>query len=126
MPLGKLDLTDAQRTDIHKLMHNRSDQGKLEHKALREKRMALQNATPGTNAYQSAANELAKAKASAASKRVLRHAKQQADIYQVLTPAQRTKLADLRTQHQERMQKWRDAHKDQPKKITPAAPATTG
>jgi periplasmic protein CpxP/Spy len=40
----------------------------------------------------------------------------QNEIYKVLTPEQRTKLATLRERHQEHMKRWMDEHKEQENK----------
>lgn len=109
--LRKLDLTESQRTSIHKLMRENFQQAKARMHDLQQKRMAFEKATPGTADYQSATDALAKAMASAAQARVMRRADLKARIYNLLTTEQRAKLADLRAQRQARMAKWRASHK---------------
>lgn len=120
----KLDLTEAQRSSIHQWMRQGFEQARTGMQALRQKRMALGKATPGSAEYRNAANALATAEADAARTRVLQRADLNTKIYNLLTPAQRTKLADLRAQRQARMEKWRSAHKkhvDKPAASDPSA-----
>ena len=110
----KLDLTDAQRTSVRQLMKQSFEQARPEMQALGQKRMAFENATPGTSDYQSIANDLAQAESSAARAQVLRQADLRTKIYNLLTPTQRTKLASIRAQNQEKMKQWRAAHMRKP------------
>ncbi|HET7301308.1 MAG TPA: Spy/CpxP family protein refolding chaperone [Oleiagrimonas sp.] len=109
--LRKLDLTESQRSNIHQLVRENMQQARTGMSDLHQKRMALEKATPGTAAYQNAANDLAKAAASSARSRVMRRADLNKKIYGLLTAEQRTKLADMRAQRQARMEKWRASHK---------------
>ncbi len=120
----KLDLTEAQRSSIHQWMRQDFKQARAGRQALRQKREALGKATPGSAEYQNAANALATAAADAARARVLQRADRNARIYNLLTPAQRTKLADLRAQRRARMEKWRASHKLHVDKPASSAPAT--
>lgn len=88
-----------------------------------QKRMAFENATPGSADYQAVTRELEQAEAQAAQTRVSSQATLRTKIYNELTPKQRTQLASLRSQRQARMEKWhakRSAHK-----AMRPAPATT-
>ena len=108
--LDKLNLSDTQRTSIHQMMQESFGQARPEMQALRQKRDALEAATPGSSAYQSAANELADAEADAARQRVIRRAALHAKVYGVLTSEQRTQLASLRAERKAKMQQWRSGH----------------
>lgn len=108
--LRQLDLTDAQRTGIRDLMRQGFQQARPEMTALREKRTAFEAATPGSAEYQAAANDLGHAEANAALARMLQRADLRTKVYQLLTPAQRTQLATLRAQRQERRQ-WQESHR---------------
>ncbi len=110
----QLDLTAAQRTSVRQLMKQSFEQARPEMQALGQKRMAFENATPGTSSYQSIANDLAEAESNAAHAQVLRQADLRTKIYNLLTPTQRTKLASIRTQNQEKMKEWRAAHMRKP------------
>lgn len=120
--LGKLDLTESQRTSIHKLMRDNFRQARAGMDELHRKRAAFEKATPGTAAYQSAVDDLAEAEASAARSRVMRRADLHRKIHSLLTAEQRAKLADIRAQRQARMEKWRASHKHS---MAGPAPATS-
>jgi len=94
--LDQLDLTDTQRTSIMQ--------------ALRQKKLAFESATPGSSAYQTATDDLAQAESNAARARVLRQAELHTKIYNELTPAQRTKLASIRSQREAKIKQWRESH----------------
>lgn len=121
--MHKLELTDAQKTNMRELRHASHKQAKPEWKTLRQKRMTLQKTTPGTPEYQRAANDLAHATANASSARVLRRADLRSKIHALLTPAQRTQLVDLQAERMERRKQWRISHKHGSRKtaVTPTA-----
>ena len=105
----QLGLTDAQRTSVRQLMQQNFQQARPEMQTLGQKRMAFENATPGTSQFQSAANDLAQAESTAAHAQVLRQADLRTKIYNLLTSEQRTKLASLVKQRQQEMQAQRAA-----------------
>jgi len=106
----QLNLSDAQRTQIKQLTQQNFAQAKPQMQALRQARQAFESAAPGTADYQTAASNLAEAEADAARTRTTHRANLRAQIYQMLTPAQRTQLASLRAQHKARKQQWRESH----------------
>lgn len=121
----QLDLSDTQSASIRQLKQQSFKQDRAGMQALRQQRMAFKNAAPGSADYQSSANALATAEANAAHDRVLREADLNTKIYNVLTPAQRTKLASLRAEHQAKMQQWREAHMHRADAPSSAAPAAS-
>ncbi|HJR14978.1 MAG TPA: Spy/CpxP family protein refolding chaperone [Rhodanobacteraceae bacterium] len=106
----QLDLSATQRTSVQQLFQQNFEQARPEMQALRQKQAAFENATPGSTAYQSAANDLAQAESNAAHARVLRQAELRTKIYNLLTPEQRTQYATLRAQHEAKMKQWRGSH----------------
>jgi Spy/CpxP family protein refolding chaperone len=104
----KLGLSDAQRTRIRRLTRQGFAQAKPEMQSLRQARLTYESATPGTAAYETAASNLAETESDAARTRVTTEANLRAKIYQVLTPTQRTRLADMRAQRAARMQQWKE------------------
>lgn len=106
----QLNLSDAQRTQIKQLTQQNFAQAKPQMQALRQARDAFESAAPGTAGYQTAASNLAEAEADAARTRTTNRANLRAQVYQVLTPAQRTQLASLRAEHKTQMQQWRESH----------------
>jgi Spy/CpxP family protein refolding chaperone len=106
----QLDLSDAQRAQIKQLTQKGFAQAKPQMQALRQARQAFEAATPGTAGYQTAASNLAEAEADAARTRSANQASLRAQVYQLLTPAQRTQLASLRAERKVKMQQWRESH----------------
>lgn len=109
----QLGLTDAQRASVRQLIQQSFQQARPEMEALRQKRMAFDNATPGSNQFKAAADDLAETESSAVRAQVLRQADLRTKVYNLLTPEQRTKLTALVSQREQRMQ--------QRSTITPAA-----
>lgn len=114
----QLDLSEAQRASIRTFARENFRQMRPELAALRQKRMAFDDAVPGTAEYQAAANDLAHAEANAALARVLHKSDLRSKIYQTLTPAQKVQLATLRAQRKERRD-WHRTH------LQPAPSAST-
>lgn len=112
----QLGLTDTQRSSVRQLIQQNARQAAPEIQALRQKRMAFDNATPGSSQFKAAANDLAQAESTAARAQIQRQADLRTRIYELLTSAQRTKLANLLSERQQRMQQRRAAN----------APATSG
>lgn len=112
----QLDLSAEQSASLRSLMKQRHQQARPGMEAIRQKRAALDAATPGTPAYQAAAQDLAQAEASAAHDRALAEADFRAKLRTLLTPDQRSKLKVLRAQHKAQL---RQARPD-----TTAAPAS--
>ena len=106
---SQLGLTDGQRSSVRQLMQQNFQQARPEMQSLRQKRVAFDNATPGTSQFQSAANDLAQAESTAAHAQVLRQADLRTKVYNLLTSEQRTKLASLIQQRQQEMQQRRAA-----------------
>lgn len=106
----QLNLSDAQRTQIKQLTRQTFAQAKPQMQALRQARQAFESATPGTADYQTAASNLAEAEADAARTRTTNRANLRAQIYQLLTPEQRTQLASLQAEHKAQKQQWRESH----------------
>jgi len=108
--LKELGLTDAQKASIKQIVQAAYQQMKPQMQALRQQHEALETATPGTAAYQTATTSLAQAAATAASAHVQEEATVRAQIYAVLTDAQKTQLAGLIQQREARIAQWQAAH----------------
>src|SRR5579885_3071386 len=102
----KLDLSDAQRDQIRQIMQQSVQQMKPQMETLHRQREAFESMTPGSAGYQTAAANLAQAEADVARAHVLQHAALRAQVYNLLTPAQRSQLSALQAQHQAREQQW--------------------
>lgn len=94
----QLGLTDAQRSSVRQLIQQSFQQAQPEMEALRQKRMAFDNATPGSSQFKAAANDLAETESSAVRAQVLRQADLRTRVYNLLTPEQRAKLTTLVSQ----------------------------
>jgi Spy/CpxP family protein refolding chaperone len=106
----QLNLSDAQRSQIQQLVKQNFAQAKPQMQALRQARQAFEAAAPGTADYQTAASNLAEAEADAARTRTTNRANLRAQIYELLTPAQRTQLASLQAERKAQRQQWRESH----------------
>ncbi|SFS02739.1 protein refolding chaperone Spy/CpxP family [Dyella sp. OK004] len=104
--MDKLNLTDAQRTSIKQLVKSSFEQNKSQRQNLRQQREAFEAMTPDQVGYQSAAATFAQAEASALQARIQQRAALRTQIYALLTPAQKTQLASLKAERQERKQQW--------------------
>lgn len=122
MGFQKLNLTDAQRASIKQIMHTSFAQNKPQWQALRQQRSAFESMTPDQVGYQAAAARLAQAEADATKVRVQQKANVRAQIYAVLTPAQKAQMATMRAQKQARREQWKQFRAEHPASA-PAAPA---
>lgn len=123
--LDQLDLSDTQRASIRQLRQQNFQEARADMQTLRQPRAAFDNATPGNSDYQGTVDALATAEANVTHARVLRDAKLRAAIYNVLTPAQRTKAASLRAARQAKIQQWRESHMQHKAAASSAEPATS-
>lgn len=112
--LNKLNLSDAQRDQIKQFAKQDFEQLKPRMQALRQQRKAFESTDPNSPGYQTAAGNLAQAEASLASARVMQRAALRAQVYNVLSPAQRSQLAAMRAQRQARMQQWKEFQAQHP------------
>lgn len=120
-----LELTDTQRARIRELVQQNIREGRADIQPMRPTRRAFYGATPGSTDFKAATDKLASAAAEQARKRVQREADLRTKIYGVLTPAQRTKFAALRKQHEQQMLQQRQQRmKSHASNAAPAASAT--
>lgn len=104
---AKLNLTDAQKASVKQLVQQNFASLKTQRQALRQQREAFEQLTPDSPSYQAAAASLAQAEANFTSARVTARANLQAQIYAQLTSTQKTQLASLKAQRQQRIQEWK-------------------
>lgn len=90
--LRTLDLSEAQRASIRTAMKSAWESGRSQHEALRSLQRAALITAPGAPNYGSVVNQLADAEANAARDRVQRLAALKAEIYGMLTDAQKATL----------------------------------
>lgn len=110
--LRQLDLTEAQREEIHGILQARKDDGEGDRQALRDARGALHEAVTTTPldeaAVRGAAADLAALEADAAVAR----AETYNAVYDVLTPEQREKLAEIEATAAERREERREDRRE--------------
>ncbi|MFC5580029.1 Spy/CpxP family protein refolding chaperone [Rhodanobacter terrae] len=123
MGFEKLDLTDAQRASIKQIVRSRFAQNKTQWQALRQQRSAFQSMTPDQVGYQAAAASLAQAEADATRVRVQQRATVRAQIYALLTPAQKAQWASIKQEKQARRQQWQQFKAEHPAASSTTPPA---
>ncbi len=123
MAFKKLDLSDAQRASIKQIVHNSFAQSKAQREALHQQREAFRAITPDQVGYQAAAARLAQAEGSATQLRVQQKATVRAQIYAVLTPTQRARMATMRAEKQARREQWKTFKSQHPANAQSASSA---
>lgn len=123
MGFKKLDLSDAQRASIKQIMQTSHAQNKTQWEALRQQRSAFESMTPDQVGYQAAAARLAQAEGDATRVRVQQKATVRAQVYTVLTPVQKAKMATMNTEKQARRQQWKQFKAEHPAPAQTTAPA---
>jgi len=96
--MHQLNLTDAQKLQIHKLMSDARSSMHDQFHALKAQHDAFERAIPGTAEFQNDEANLAQAAAAAAQAHVQQEADIHAKIYALLTDAQKSQLATLLSQ----------------------------
>jgi protein CpxP len=98
-------------------------QNKTQRQALRQQREAFESMTPDQVGYQAAAASLATAEGAAAQQRVQQQATIRAQVYAVLTTAQKAQYATVQVQQQARKAQWEKFKAANP--VSTAAPTST-
>lgn len=91
--LRDLDLSDAQRTQIKGFFEAGREQGKASRDAMFQLHRSYDLAVPGSKEFSTLTTRLADAEANEARNRVQKMAELRTQVYGVLTPEQRSKLA---------------------------------
>ena len=91
--LKNLDLSDSQRETIHGYVKTAHENGRANFETLRGAHRAFETAVPGSAGYGTVVAQMADAAAAAARDHVQKEAALRAEIYAVLTDAQKAKLA---------------------------------
>lgn len=96
--LSKLGLTAEQKTSIKAIMTAAKPQMKTMHEQMRANHLKLSQTTPDDPNYANVVAEVAQTNATLASQRTSQGSQLWAQVYAVLTPAQKTQLATLKAQ----------------------------
>ncbi len=108
--LHELNLSDSQKATIKSMFQVSRAQQKAQFESLIAQHQALETATPGTAAYESATTSLASAAAAMASAHVQAEAALRTQIFGVLSDTQKAQLATLQAQHQAKVAAWMASH----------------
>ncbi len=98
--LRNLDLTDQQRTEIRKIMETERSVMQPVHEQMRANREALQAATKDGQFNEAEITKLAEKQGELMAQMIVSRERVQSQIWQMLTPEQRDKLAKWRENHQ--------------------------
>lgn len=123
MNFKKLDLTDTQRASIKQIYKTSHAQNKPQREALHQQRAAFRSMTPDQVGYQKAASVLAQTEGNATQQRVQQRADVRAQVYAVLTPTQKAKLASMRSEREARHTQWKQFKAQHPVSATSASSA---
>jgi Spy/CpxP family protein refolding chaperone len=108
--LKDLNLSAEQKASVKQLLQASRAEHKAEFQSFMAAHQAFDSATPGTADYQSAAASLSQAASTAAAARVQQGAELRAQVYALLTDAQKAQWATLVAQHQARFAAWKAQH----------------
>lgn len=97
-----LDLTDEQKASVDEIYSTAKQQREETREDRVADRQAMMDLNPADEDYQTKVAELAKQKAAQVEQRIMAHAAMQAQVYEILTPEQREKLAQLKAEAQQR------------------------
>jgi periplasmic protein CpxP/Spy len=112
MMLERLDLTDAQRTQVRSIMEShRTDQQALAERA-RDAHEKLEAAIAGTTFDENAVRNYAAEVGSVQADMAVARARVYAEVVQILTPDQQAKLKEMQANLQQRQDKMRESRGD--------------
>lgn len=92
-----LNLSAQQRQQFKQIHTDSRTAGQSIHEAMKKNRDALRMLDPGAKDYSAQVARLADEKAELVKQMVIHHSEVRAQIYAILTPAQRTKAAEMKT-----------------------------
>ncbi len=101
--LSKLDLSDAQKTQIKSIMTAAKPEMQSLHQQMRTNMEKLQQTPPSDANYTTIVSQVSQTQGSLSAQMLTQQANVRAQIFKVLTPAQQTQLATLQA---ERAARW--------------------
>lgn len=105
---AELNLTDSQKQQLRALREAERPAMQAAAERFRTNQQKLRGLSPGDPNWDRSVDEAARQAADAASQRVRDGARMRAELWKVLTPEQRTKLASMQAQREQQMQQRRD------------------
>ncbi len=100
----RLGLSDAQKQSIKGILQSARPEMESVREQLRANRERLESTAPDSPTYQAVVDEVSRKTGELTARMVANGAQVQAQVWNVLTPAQRTQAAELRKEMRERMQ----------------------
>jgi periplasmic protein CpxP/Spy len=105
-----LDLTDAQQAQVKQIHENAKPTMKPLMEQEHQTHQALMQLITSGNFNEAAAKKILDQESQVHEQLALQHAQLAAQAYQILTPEQKTKLAQVMARHQQRMQERMQEH----------------
>lgn len=96
--MHQLNLTDAQKSQLHEMMHAAHGEMKQQFQSLQDARLAFDRAVPGTADFSMAQQNLLQAETTALQAHMQFEATMHTKAYAVLTDAQKAQLATILAQ----------------------------
>jgi periplasmic protein CpxP/Spy len=119
--LGKLGLDATQKQQIKEIMTAAMPQMKSLHEQMRANTLKLQQTQPTDANYASVAAQVSQTHGTLAAQMVTQHAEIRAQVFKVLTPAQRTQLTALEAEQSQKHGAWGGPHGPGPDAAPPTA-----
>jgi protein CpxP len=111
--LRDLDLTDAQREQVHALMQRHRDEFRAAAEKTMQARRALGSASEASAVDENAIRSAASALGDAEGEFAILRARVRGEVWDVLTPEQRQKAEALRQQREQRLEQRRQERQQQ-------------
>ena len=118
--LGKLGLSEAQKTQIKGIMTAARPQMQSLHAQMQANRQKLEQTQPTDANYANIASQVSQTHGSLSAQMLTQQAEIRSQVFKVLTPAQQTQLATLEAQMRSRRQAQWGAHGANPSDAPPA------
>ncbi len=109
---SKLGLTAEQKSSMKAIFAAAKPQMRSLHEEMRTNQQKLAQVTPDDANYSTVVAEVAQTNATLASQRTSQEAQLRAQMYALLTPAQKTQLASLKAEWAAKAAAWKSAHGD--------------
>jgi len=116
-----LDLTEAQKEQVHELFSERREEGKAAREALRTARMSLKEAIHGESLDEGAIRSAAAQVASLEADQAVARAETFQAVRQILTPEQQAQLEEMKTKRMERRSERRERRRERGDRRGPAS-----
>jgi Spy/CpxP family protein refolding chaperone len=113
---AELGLTDDQKQRVRALRESAAPGGREVMERMRDSRRKLDGMSPEDPAWSASVDEASRIAAEAATRRVREGARMRAELWKILTPEQRTKLAALEAQREQRMRDRMDERRQRMQK----------